>query len=59
MSGRKLAVNVIVDGKLYPAGSSPDKEIADRISNPKAWGADPAEDDGAGDKPAKPAKAKG
>jgi hypothetical protein len=35
---RKLAANVWVNGDLYLAGSSPEKAVADQISNPKAWG---------------------
>lgn len=35
---RKLAKNVWVDGVLHEAGSSPSKDVADRITNPKAWG---------------------
>lgn len=34
---KKLARNVAVGGVMYPAGSTPDKEIADQITNPKAW----------------------
>ena len=37
MSERKLASNVWVGGTLYEAGSTPPKEVADQISNPKAW----------------------
>jgi len=40
---RKLARNVNVNGVLYgPDGETPSKEIADQITNPKAW---EAEDD--------------
>lgn len=35
---RKLAANVYVDGVLHLAGSSPDKDAAEKITNPKAWG---------------------
>lgn len=35
---RKLAANVYVGGVLHAAGSSPDKDVADQITNPKAWG---------------------
>lgn len=38
MADRKLAQNVNLYGVLYPAGSAPAKEIADQITNPKAWG---------------------
>lgn len=34
---KQLAVNVQVDGVLYEAGSTPPKDIADQIDNPKAW----------------------
>lgn len=37
---RKLAANVYVGETLYRAGTSPEKEIADQITNPKAWGED-------------------
>lgn len=43
--GRKLAANVYVDGQLHEAGSTPPKEVADRIDNPKAWGDDESSDD--------------
>lgn len=42
-AGRKLASNVWVDGVLYLAGDSPEKAVADQITNPNAW------DDGKGD----------
>jgi hypothetical protein len=35
---RKLAQNVWVGGRFYEAGSTPPKEDADLITNPKAWG---------------------
>jgi hypothetical protein len=38
MAGKKLAANVWVDGVLYLADSSPEKDVADQITNPKAWG---------------------
>jgi hypothetical protein len=38
VSERKLASNVWVGGELYEAGSAPPKEVADQITNPKAWG---------------------
>lgn len=41
---KQLAANVYVDGELHEAGSTPPKEIADRITNPRAWGED-ADDD--------------
>lgn len=40
---KKLAKNVIVDGVLYGAGTVPPKDVADEITNPKAWDADGAE----------------
>lgn len=51
---RKLIANVYVDGVLYgPAGKSPSKDVAERITNPKAWAgkADSASggDSGSGD----------
>ncbi|MDR6861969.1 hypothetical protein [Phycicoccus sp. 3266] len=36
--GKALAANVWVDGTLYEAGSTPPKDVADEITNPKAWG---------------------
>jgi hypothetical protein len=38
---RKLARNVWVGGRFYEAGSTPPKEDADQITNPKAWGDEP------------------
>lgn len=45
---RKLTANVYVDGVLYgPAGKSPSKDVAEQITNPKAWsGKADAEDSG-------------
>jgi polyphosphate kinase 2 (PPK2 family) len=40
MAGRKLATNVWVAGRFFAAGSTPDKEYAEQITNPKAWGED-------------------
>lgn len=40
MADRKLAANVHVGGRFFEAGSTPDKEFADQITNPKAWGED-------------------
>lgn len=40
-AGKKLAANVWVGGQLFMAGSSPDKEFADQITNPRAWGDEP------------------
>ena len=51
-AGKKvLAANVIVDGRLFLAGQSPEKEFADQITNPKAWGGDEVDDkaDASGD----------
>lgn len=42
MAGRKLAANVHVGGRFFEAGSTPEKEFADQITNPKAWGEDEA-----------------
>lgn len=50
---RKLAANVWVDGVLHKAGTSPDKSVADRITNPAAWG-DSAADSDTGDEGEKP-----
>lgn len=36
---RALAGNVWVDDVLYKAGTVPPKDVADRITNPKAWNA--------------------
>jgi len=41
---RKLAQNVNFYGVLYSAGSTPPKDVADRITNPNAWGGDEADD---------------
>jgi hypothetical protein len=43
MAGRKLAVNTTVGGTTYEAGTVPPAEVAEQISNPKAWG-DQADD---------------
>lgn len=40
MAGRKLTSNVWVDGTLHLAGSSPEKAVADQITNPNAWSAE-------------------
>ncbi|MET1061746.1 MAG: hypothetical protein ABWX71_02525 [Aeromicrobium sp.] len=51
MAGAKkvLASNVFVGGRLFLAGDSPEKEYADQITNPKAWGGDePADADEGG-----------
>lgn len=47
---RKLIANVYVDGVLYgPAGKSPSKDVAEQITNPKAWsGKADAEGSGSG-----------
>jgi hypothetical protein len=41
---KKLAMNVYVNGTAYEAGSTPPKDVADQITNPKAWGADESDD---------------
>lgn len=56
MTGRKLAVNTTVGGVTYEAGSTPDPEVAEQITNPAAWGEEP--DDAGEEKPAKKAAAK-
>lgn len=43
--GRELAANVYVGGDFYAAGSTPPKEVADQIDNPKAWGESPKSED--------------
>lgn len=35
---RKLAVNVTVGDTTYEAGTTPPAEVAEQITNPKAWG---------------------
>ena len=45
---RKLAKNVHIRNEVYEAGTTPPKEIADQITNPKAWGEEP-DDEGAAD----------
>lgn len=34
---KELTANVYIDGVLYEAGTTPPKEVADQISNPKVW----------------------
>jgi hypothetical protein len=51
MAGRKLATTVHVGGQVFEAGSTPPKEFADLITNPKAWGDEP--DSGSSSTPAK------
>lgn len=38
---QKLAANVTVGRETFPAGSTPPKEVADLIDNPKAWADEP------------------
>jgi hypothetical protein len=38
---KKLGRSVNIDGVTYEAGSEPPKEVADQITNPKAWEAGP------------------
>lgn len=40
MAGRALRVNTTVGGVTYPAGSVPEKGVADLIDNPKVWAED-------------------
>lgn len=40
---RKLAVNTTIAGTTYEAGSVPPADVAKLITNPKAWGGDPAD----------------
>lgn len=35
--GRKLASHVHIDGQVYGPGSDVPAEVAERITNPKAW----------------------
>lgn len=42
--GKQLAQNVNLDGVLYQAGTTPPKDIAEQITNPKAWGSDESDD---------------
>lgn len=38
MAARKLAAYVHVGGSVFAPGDRPEKEYADQITNPKAWG---------------------
>jgi pyruvate/2-oxoglutarate dehydrogenase complex dihydrolipoamide acyltransferase (E2) component len=54
---RQLAKNVYVGEKLYMAGSTPPKDVAEQITNPAAWGDGDAKTDPApapADPPAAP-----
>lgn len=42
---KKLAMNTTVEGETYAAGTVPPAEVAEKITNPKAWGETPADDD--------------
>ena len=44
MATKKLAANVYVNGDFHAAGTSPDKDVADQITNPRAWDAEEPED---------------
>ena len=46
---RKLAANVWVGEEFFAAGSTPPKDVAEQITNPKAWGdsADAGDESGA------------
>lgn len=44
--GKKLARNVNVDGVTYLAGEEPPADIAEQITNEKAWEADEDASDG-------------
>ena len=46
---RTLAATVHVNGVVYPAGASVPAEVADQITNPKAWGEEPAKSEPKGD----------
>lgn len=41
---KKLAVNVTVEGDTYKAGTFPPEDVAEKITNPKAW-ANPPKDE--------------
>ena len=43
---RKLATNVTVEGDTYAAGTVPPKEIADKITHPRAWATEDSADSG-------------
>lgn len=47
--GKTLKGNVFIDGTLYAAGSTPPKEIAEQIDNPKAWGDDDTSSEASGE----------
>ena len=42
MAARTLAAYVYVEGQVYGPGSDVPAEIAEKITNPKAWGETPA-----------------
>lgn len=48
--GKKLAKNVHVGGEVYGPGSEVPDDVAEQITNPKAW------EDEADEKPARPAR---
>ena len=41
---RELVATVHVNGKVYAPGDDIPADVADQITNPKAWGEAPAED---------------
>lgn len=49
MSRRVLAAHVVVGGRSFAPGESPEKEFADQITNPKAWEGGDAPQAGDGD----------
>lgn len=56
MAGRKLAANVWVGGVFYASGSTPEKDVADQITNPKAWHEGDAKPQRAAEKPSEKSK---
>lgn len=40
-AAKKLAAYVHVGGRVFAPGDSPEKEYADQITNPRAWGESP------------------
>lgn len=57
MAQRKLAAVVYVDGVAYGPDNQPPADVADQITNPKAWGEEPDADGGTKKAPAKKAAA--
>lgn len=51
-TGKNLVTNVHVDGEVYGPGDDVPADVAKRITNPKAWDAELAEDVAADPEPA-------